>query len=139
MKSGIRMNFIERRASADRALLQLVRMVREATETLSSREQGGVYRLESTLIEKSNAALPAAHVWTGSGLAARWEAFSIIVLALVRGLWARGRACARRALAHARVAWVCDLAPILITLRVGFAAGGARLRKMRTRKRAAHG
>ena len=108
MKSGMQMNFIERRASADRALSQLVGMVREATETLSSREQGGVYRLESTLIEKSNAALPAAHASIGSALAARWGAFSTIVLALVRGLWTRSR-CAQRALARARVAWVRDL------------------------------
>ena len=103
MKSGVQMNFLERRACADRALSQLVRMAREATETLSSREQRGVYRLESTWAEKSNAAPPAAHVWIGSAFAARWTAFSIIVLALVRGLWIRVRVDSQKAIARARV------------------------------------
>ena len=138
MKSGVQMNFIERRASADRALSQLVRMIREETETLSSRDQGGVYELESTLIERSRTGPPAAPVRSRSAVPARWGAFWTVVLALVRGLWTRGRACAQRALARARVAWFCDLAPIFITFRVGFAAGGARLRKLRARERAEH-
>ena len=103
MKSGVQMNFIERRARADRALSQLVSMARAATETLSSREQRGVYRLESTWAEKSSAAPPAAHVWIGSAFAARWRAFSTIVLALVRVLSTRVRVYYQKALAHARV------------------------------------
>ena len=102
MKSGVRMNFLERRAIADRALSQLVRMVREETESLTSREQRGVYQLESLLIERSSTELRAAQVGIGSAVAARWRALSTVVLVLVLGLWARGRAYAHRALARAR-------------------------------------
>jgi hypothetical protein len=127
MKSGIQMNFLERRASADRALTQLVQMVRETTETLSSREQGGVYRLESILVEKSNAALSVSHVRLRSGLAARWMAFSTIVIALGRGFVARVCGYARRlyfetvygfAVARWRVSWGCDLARVFVTRSV---------------------
>jgi hypothetical protein len=135
MRSGIQMNFLERRASADRALSQLVQMVREATETLSSREQGGVYRLESILVEKSNAALSVSQVRLRSGLAARLMAFSTIVLTIVRGLWARGRASAHNVLARARVAGWCDVAPVFVAVRVRFAGVDARLRKLRARRR----
>jgi hypothetical protein len=147
MKSGVQMNFLERRANADQALSQLVGMVREVTETMSSREQGGVYRLESTLLENSSATLPAAHVWIGSDLAARWMAFSTVLLALVGGLWARvrlhaqwalDRPYAQRALYRARLVCGWDIPRLLISLRVGFAAGGARLRKLRARQRVEH-
>ena len=134
MKSGMQMNFIERRASAEHALSQLVRMVRETTETLSSREQGGVYQLESTLIEKSSTRLRAARAWFGPALAARWIAFSTTVIALVRDLSARGRAYAQGALARARAECGFHLARIFITLLFGFAGGGVRLRKLRARK-----
>ena len=91
MKSGIRMNFLERRAFADRALSRLVRMARDAAPaTLSSREQRGVFRLEARLVESSSAP-PLAPRWTESPLAARWLAFATFVLTLVHGLWARDR------------------------------------------------
>jgi hypothetical protein len=136
MKSGVQMNFLERRASADRALSQLVHMVRDATETLSSREQGGVYRLESMLVEKSSVALPAAHVWIGSTLMARWLAFSTTMFVLVRNHFARGRVGTRSALARARAAWGSALARISIALRVRF--GDAR-QWLRSMSRRAHG
>jgi hypothetical protein len=135
MRSGVQMNFLERRVCADRALTQLVRLVRESTETLSSREQRGVYQLESTLVERSSAAPPASHVFSGSVSAARLMAFSTIVLTIVRGLWARGRASAHNVLARARVAWWCDVAPVFVAVRVRFAGVDARLRKLRARRR----
>ena len=102
MKSGIQMNFLERRLRADRALSQLARMVHDATETLSSREQRGIYQLESTLAAGSKTALPAVRVWIKSTFVARWRAFSIFVLVFVRSLFARVCAYSRRALARAR-------------------------------------
>jgi hypothetical protein len=138
MKSGVQMNFLERRVSADHALSQLVGMVREATETLTSREQRGVYQLESTWVEEASMARPRTGVWIGSAFAARWFVFSSVMIVLVRDLFARARAYCQRALAPARAAWGCDVAPIFIALRAGVARGGARLRKLRARSRAVH-
>ena len=104
MKSGIQMNFLERRARADRALSQLVRMTRASTETLSSREQRGIYRLESTLLEKSSTPPPLPQVGSRAAFAARWVAFSTLVLLLVGWLYARARAYSQRiSLARVRV------------------------------------
>jgi hypothetical protein len=75
MKSGIQMNFLERRACADRALSKLVHMARGATPpALSSREQRGVFRLEAMLVEKSSAPL-SPRDRLGATFAARWAAF----------------------------------------------------------------
>jgi hypothetical protein len=99
MKSGVRMNFLERRLYADRALSQLIRMARDATpETLSSREQRGVFRLESMLVEKSSAVL-SARAPIGSSFAVRWKAFSLVVFTVVHHLWQKGREHRQRALA----------------------------------------
>ena len=137
MKSGVQMNPIERRACADRALAQLVQMVREETETLSSREQGGVYQLESTLVEKSNSESSAVRTRLVGAMAMRWRAFSTVLLVLVRALLARCRMYARSARAHARVTCGWHLARVFVELRVAFARVGAWLHQLRGRARRA--
>jgi hypothetical protein len=138
MKSGVQLNFIERRVRADHALSQLVKMTRDKTETLSSREQRGFYHLESIPPEKSDAALPEPRVWTKAAWAARWLAFETVLIAFVQSLWTGACFIVRTALARARARWVCDLAPIFITLRVGFARMIAALRKLRGRDNVHH-
>jgi hypothetical protein len=96
MKSGVQMNFLERRVYADRALLQIVRMAREATpDTLSSREQRGVFRLEAMLAEKSSAVV-TLHDGIASPFAARWAAFWTVLLTTVYSLGLRAHAYRQR-------------------------------------------
>jgi len=91
------MNFLEHRLYADRALSKLIRMAREATpETLSSREQRGVFRLEAILVEKSSTAV-SARASVGSNFVARCTAFSIIVLMVIQGFWQERREHRQRA------------------------------------------
>ena len=129
------MNPIERRACADRALAQLVQMVREETETLSSREQGGVYQLESTLIEKSTSESSAVRRRIAGAVTLRWRAFSAVLLVFLQALFAQFRTYARSALAHARVTCGWHLARLFVELRVVFSRVGAWLRQLRGRAR----
>ncbi|MET0596071.1 MAG: hypothetical protein ABW133_25445 [Polyangiaceae bacterium] len=87
MKSGVQLNFFERRALADRALSRLVELAREETEKMTSREQRGVYQLEATLVEKASDPLPVVRVWIDPMWLARWHALSASVLAYTRELW----------------------------------------------------
>ena len=96
MKSGVQLNFFERRALADRALSRLVELAREETEKMSSREQRGVYQLEAMSVERESDSLPAVRVWIDPVWLARWRAFSASVLAYSRELWRATRATWRR-------------------------------------------
>ena len=146
MKSCVQLNFIELRAIADRALSQLIRMVREETEALSSREQGGIYQLEAMLSEESSDVLPVARVGLGSAfatrwmafasaVATRWTAFSTVMVTLALHLSVRSRAYGRGALARARVAWGWRFARLFVAVRVALAHANAKLRKLWPRHR----
>jgi hypothetical protein len=134
MKSGVRMNFLERRLYADRALSQLIRMAREATpETLSSREQRGVFRLESMLVEKSGAVL-SARAPIGSSFATRWAAFYLVVFTIVHGLWQKARAHRQRAVAALWWGSAVSrrlLARVFTALRAGSTSWAVRARRCR--------
>lgn len=96
MKSGVQLNFFERRALADRALSRLVEIAREQTETMSSREQRGVYQLETTLADGTSALAPAVRGFIDPVWIERWKVFFLAVVALVRKtgreMWSGARA-----------------------------------------------
>jgi hypothetical protein len=89
MKSGVQLNFLERRALADRALARLVEIARQETAAMSSREQRGVYQLESTLLENSSAPCPSVRVWVDPAFVDRVRVLWTLVNARVRGFWRR--------------------------------------------------
>ncbi len=91
MKSGMQLNFLERRALADRALARLVQIAREETAAMSSREQRGVYQLETTLVENSSAVWPPERVWVDPAFVDRVRVLWSLVSARVRGFWRRMR------------------------------------------------
>jgi hypothetical protein len=86
MKSGVQLNFLERRALAERALSRLVRIAREDTAAMSSREQRGIYQLEAMLADGSSEMRPDRG-WIDPTLLARAEELWSVAIASVRQLW----------------------------------------------------
>ena len=83
MKSGVQLNFFERRALADRALARLVELAREETGTMSSREQRGIYQLETTFANGASALAPAVRVRIDPVWLERWRACKALVVAVI--------------------------------------------------------
>lgn len=89
MKSGVQLNFLERRALADRALSRLVQITRDDTAAMTSREQRGVYQLEPMFVEGASAMLPPARLAIDPKYLARWKGLKAFVSATAREFWYR--------------------------------------------------